>query len=494
MLQYTSVYQPDSGLVTAYPAPNIVENAVTSCKNTWFEKHVIKGRPAEICLIENPVVGTPYLICQFTLFDKSRYTLLFTTNYIYKLDDNLLQWINISDTIYNGNSWSYSITMNTIIFTNGVDDIKMWTGTGNLSNLGVPYKANIACYFKYHLFLLSTIEAGNCIYQRVRWSNIGTVDDFDSGTAGFVDLVDDSSEIVGASILGDSLIIYKRNSVVECKWTGYTFSFRTILSDFGLISKRGIIQFDNFHIFISSKGLGIIPSSFSKVISIENISNLWNDVNIQFENAIGHYDNKEKAIYFILPYYGGLQKILVFHLAMQAWTQYNFHWPVAAIGQYNQQYIIRWDNNPWGTWDNTKNIRWNETLTSDDLPSTLILDDVGITYQCDRDKVGDCSEWTIDTKDFVPEQQDFIRRLTRWEEFSVEILCKSQATLKLSYSIDKGINWKLFQTTVLPAAEWKRFTANFDVTSQSIRFRISVIGNVQLRWFQVGYVGRRAWK
>ena len=160
------------------------------------------------------------------------------------------------------NRFSTTVLNDAMVLTNGIDPPSQVT-TGPAHNhvtLTLPAGAITTCEvvvtFKDHLLYMNNTENGGDAPQRVSWTNIGSIQDHVAGTAGFQDLIDDDSWIVGAALLSENeLIIYKERSVILCTWVGghTPFRFRTVAHDIGLMNKDCVAQTGGGHIALGLK-------------------------------------------------------------------------------------------------------------------------------------------------------------------------------------------------------------------------------------------------
>lgn len=158
------------------------------------------------------------------------------------------------------NRWSSATMNDTFVFTNGIDQTRKITesgGTLTVANLSTTLAAGtistseLVFSFKDHLILLNNTENAADAPQRASWTNIGALEDWTEGTAGYQDLYDDESWIVAIEGLSENeVVIYKERSIVIMMWVGghTPFRFYTMVSGSGCLSKEAVTNVGGEHI------------------------------------------------------------------------------------------------------------------------------------------------------------------------------------------------------------------------------------------------------
>jgi hypothetical protein len=156
---------------------------------------------------------------------------------------------------------SWTIGVDTIIGTNGINPPFKYTGTGNAAALSITQftLARYVNYYKNRAIFLGTTET-NLYPNRVRWANVGTIETYTAND--YTDECDtaDGSQIVGSVLFLDDLYIFKNsrsNGIRKLQYTGSTAigqAFGVInIGEVGAISGFSIVPVD-----INGLGSGIV--------------------------------------------------------------------------------------------------------------------------------------------------------------------------------------------------------------------------------------------
>lgn len=157
-----------------------------------------------------------------------------------------------------------------LYITNGTDPIKVWTGSGNWSNLTTTgftsgsnstLRAKCLVGFKGHLLLGDTTEASARFPYRIRWSTVGNPTTWNTTTAGFTNLIEDktNSKVMCMHPMGPVLIVYKFGSIYQLTYQGDPNYFvpRMKVADRGAISRKGVAPFGDFHLVVTQDNIEI---------------------------------------------------------------------------------------------------------------------------------------------------------------------------------------------------------------------------------------------
>jgi len=205
---------------------------------------------------------------------------------------------------------------NTWIVTNGVDPVLKYNGTTMSNLLGgngyqasetATHRARVVTHFTNCLFLLDTIEDGQSIPQRVRWSDIGELETWSSDS--FEDLVDTPGGIVGAELLGNSLVIYKTDAIIQARPIGAQnrYAFTTQSVGVGLVARRSLIRMGNVHVFLGRSpvtGFNIYMNDGSAIVPIGDPIKpmLEAELTKEYEHrSWSLWNPQEEVVMFFLP-------------------------------------------------------------------------------------------------------------------------------------------------------------------------------------------------
>lgn len=157
-----------------------------------------------------------------------------------------------------------------LYFTNGVDAIKVWTGSGNWSNLTTTgfasggnstLRAKCLVGYKGHLLLGDVTESGTRIPYRIRWSTVGNPTTWNTVSSGFANLIEDksNSKVMCMHPMGPVLIVYKYGSIYQLTYQGDPNYFvpRMKVADRGAISRKGVAPFGDYHLVVTQDNIEI---------------------------------------------------------------------------------------------------------------------------------------------------------------------------------------------------------------------------------------------
>jgi hypothetical protein len=170
-------------------------------------------------------------------------------------------------------NWRTTIIGNVIVATNGVDTPQMWPLSAGVPSVTTPFKelenwpaTNVSCktIVAFRSFLIGlNVEIGATNYPSlVKWSSEATAYSPPSSwdetnpalSCGEYELTESPGAIIDAMPLGDTLQIYKDDSVTIMTWIGspFIFSFKTLSPNIGLLAKNCVAEFDKGHFFFGN--------------------------------------------------------------------------------------------------------------------------------------------------------------------------------------------------------------------------------------------------
>lgn len=382
------------------------------------------------------------------------------------------------------NQFSVTTMNDTMVITNGVDQPQKYIGSGTLADLTTTLAAGsittseIAFVIKDHLVLMNNTENAADCPQRASWTNIGKLEDFTGGTAGYQDLVDDESWVMKAMLLGENeAAIYKESSIVIMKWVGghTPFRFYTMVRETGLVGKEALVNVRGRHVgmdsntlFVYTGGRDIEPlgsvikdplytaldgtyknRSFLMYIEEDNELQVWiptvtaNPDDVWCQNVVdGNWYRKDRT----MNGYG-------FFLEQSALTIGEL---VGTIGEQN--------------W------KIGDALVKTDTPITLVGDTNGKVYKLYKatlDNNGSAITNEFQTPDFsMPDTAEYINKFMRVPQLVFEAKGQSVTT---HWSGDGGQTWNPTQgnggNVISLTSVHRMYQQDFDTVSRKIRFR-----------------------
>lgn len=239
----------------------------------------------------------------FELADGTRYFVTIVGNKVYYWSSTAITGapteITGAVTVTAGNLFSHATFRDTALFTDGVDPVFKWTGTGNCSALTVPTGMTAAKYvaiFQNYTFLANVTVSGTNYRSRIHYSNINTIETWTDSD--FTDVSrDDGQTITGLKALGDRLVIFKDRSIWIAQFTADAdapFNFTNTNSSVGCVAPFSIQEAYNGLIFLSWDGIYFFDGFNSYKISDQLNQTFSVDLNpSKFVNAVSMYQHSK---------------------------------------------------------------------------------------------------------------------------------------------------------------------------------------------------------
>lgn len=406
------------------------------------------------------------------------------------------------------NLFSVTVMSDTLIVTNGVNQPQKYTGTPatGLQDLstalasGSITTSEVVIAAKDHVVFMNNTENAADAPQRASWSNIGKIEDYVGGTAGYQDLVDDESWILSAGQLSDNKwAIYKEKSIVEMEWVGgqTPFRFTTMVKDQTIAGKDCFTIVDGVHYVIG-------PREVYKYTGGETVT---------------HIDTKIKRGLFSLVDYSYIARSFVLWQDLddeiQFWVPTSTQYPdvVYCLDRVLEVWYVK-DRSmtSWAIYTSAssltigdlvgtigdQNFAFGDALVRSNTPITIIGDGNGKIYKLDKltlnnDGVAITNEFQ--TPDFTfPSGENSLERTTRTVQLYFEAKGQSITT---EFSTDGGLSWSPTQitganTTTLTSL-YVLYQQDFDVVASKIRFRFlnsTVSSGFYLRFYGFKFIPR----
>ncbi len=283
-------------------------------------------------------------------------------------------------------------------YSNGIAPVCYWDGaTGssaiNLTNadplLIPPTRADFICAFGDRLFMIGTTEGGVRYPYRVRWSDFIDTTAWAGGSSGYKDMGEDPYWGMGAVVLKDRMLIFKKSRIYTVTRVGYPywFSFQSLFVGNGCVAPRTIQSIDgNMCVYMGEGGVYVTDGVTSQCLS-DNFawSDLLDEVNpARVYMAFSHYDNRNSRYFLIFestPTVAGI--VLCYDFKLKAWTK--------------QQFDLSFFMTSAGTYDNVSiSMSWSEaafTWTSADFPWMDTKDELENTILIFAGNAGNFYKW-----------------------------------------------------------------------------------------------------
>jgi hypothetical protein len=411
--------------------------------------------------------------------------------------------------VYTGafsNYWHACIHNDSMIYVNGIDPIQRkaaYNSTGTaMGGLVDTYKARAVVSFKDHLNIYNVTEALSNKPKRVRWTKIGNLtyatSDWNSGTAGAVDLQDADGDILRADKLGQGAVaIYAENSIHIQEWVGGddVYRFTNTISNIDIPSRRCLAINDALHYVLCRDGIFQYGGGrdFQKISApIDN----------DFTSVINASAMDLAFIQYIRPD-DELRAYVPTGTATTIDTCYickisdNYSWyktkrDYTACGQFSRQAGLTIGQLVGNI--GAQNWKFGDYAVRANAPTYLLADTSGRITFIDKSKyslsysgTSTAQDFLFDTKDFTaindidPLKKDkyaasmYMDDQNRWLSTKVEI--KGAGSLTMQYSVDGGNSFVNFPESPLTMnADWTMHELDVDISSERFMVRASNTG------------------
>lgn len=380
-----------------------------------------------------------------------------------------------------------------LVFTNGVDNVKIYTPTGagtavDMTGTGLP--ANMKCetlaFFDNSLMLANNTEGGTKFKNRLRYCAKGDLTLWNTLEAGSVDVLDGLEGFKQLLKLGPYLIGYRQNGITKIAISGsFSKRFQIDAGVSGLphVSNQCAVDLTDKHIVMG----------FNKFYFYRG-GNAYEELPMPIKGAV--FDAAQGLGGAVPPtslrYISKSEMLLI---PFRAFNEVIFANGINNLPPSSARFNV--DNGKWSLRHfgaaNHKISGWGErtsaNLTTDG--NTFLglaspdLKVVEYDYTA-SDDAGQTLEFQIVTKDYA--YPGYIIKMD-WAEISIT---GGSQTFTVEYSIDKGANWVSLLNTV-PNGSTQIFRMNKQASARTIRFRIKHPGRIVMHWFNMRYCYDTEW-
>lgn len=114
-----------------------------------------------------------------------------------------------------------------MVYTNLENNIRKYTGTGTDADLGgSPPKARFVLNYRGYLLIAYVNDSGTLRRARAQWSDVGDIENWSTGDAGIIDLIEDDYNITAMGLFGEYVSIHKEKAIYVGYLTGTDSVFR----------------------------------------------------------------------------------------------------------------------------------------------------------------------------------------------------------------------------------------------------------------------------
>jgi len=401
--------------------------------------------------------------------------------------------------------WSSVIHNDAFIYTNGIDPMQIKTsvsvtGTNMASAISpTTYKAWALASLRDHLCLYHTVENGAEHYKRVRWTKKGALvysagtTDFDSGTAGAIDLQDAEGAIQTAALLGAGAAVYAERSIHVQFWVGgdEIFRFSKTVPGIGTPSRRGVVSHGdanfllghtNVYAYYGGDDLRPIGNSIKRLMFSE-----INDSAIA--NSYVEFDDRENEVLFHIP--TGTSELpdttWVYRTQDQSWARLKRNY--TAGGRFSRKTGLTIGElqgsigqQTWKFGDAQISLEASVRLYGDQSGRVVKHD---ITRYTISESGADVNQnYVFETPDHTgtrakdPEDgsvAEFVTTEQRWQRLQIEATGSGSAAVL--YSTNHGLNFTAFdESPITLVNSGTTHTLDMEAVSPMIRFKVTSTG------------------
>ncbi len=364
------------------------------------------------------------------------------------------------------------------IFTNGIDPLKKWTGTGAISDLiaslpdGVTsLTASELVVFKDHVLLLDVSENGGRCPQRVRWSDTSKPDDFLNGNASYQDLPGADWIKCGKTFKGDYVVIFKERSI----WVGYAtgdsdiFQFDQRVSGAGCAAAKTVESLGDELIFLGWDDVYVFNGIDYESVGGDIQKELFDTINPKaIEKCFGVIVEEQKEYWLFTPSTSSdyCDTVWVFNYDLNKWTKHKIVDFMSNFGYYEKSGALAIGDLV-GT-IGEQAWRFGDRTILEAAPITLLGDTSGYIYQYDKltnNDDGVAIDAWFTTKDFC-----FGDLTQRFRLCKMDVYFGGGGSLDVACSTDRGVTWKQERHLAANAVENIR-RAYWRLDADMVRFR-----------------------
>lgn len=362
---------PLGGLKKDIPEQLLGSQYSKDLDSVWPINGKLRRMPGRVKLVSNPLDSTACVgIGNFTKDDGTNKLVACSQEKAYEYNAGS----GAFDSIHSGSDftggaadyfdyasfWDSGSTNEIMVITNGVDELKKWTGSGNIDTLaGSPAKCKYLEVFKDYLFQGYTIESGIDYPRRLRFSDLGNGENWPA--ANFIDFYRSTDAIVRPKVLRDNLIVYKEASIALLAYVGGSLLFNlseNYISERGLLSSKAVIAWGHgqeVHFFPSSDLEFYKFDGIDLEIISDNISTVLQNMSPTYRKyIIGLKSEEYDKLIWAIPgnNQSGNYDLLVFDLKLGSWWIRENETVATSAAFINEKgSTLTWDTLPYGTWN-----------------------------------------------------------------------------------------------------------------------------------------------
>jgi hypothetical protein len=397
-----------------------------------------------------------------------------------------------------GISWVIDPTLNSLIWTNGVDPVQSFVGGTNEPLMGlygnptadpvvppIATTARLVARFYGYTIAIGTTEGGAYLPYRFRYSTPVSSTDWTDSAAGYNDLTDTADAITSVALVSSYLVLGRESSIMRVSYWGTaiaTWFFEYSIPTTGVLGNNALARTREASMLVSEPGIFFYAADYNLTEVGQNVYNLVLGPNGNLDpknddNLFIFYVNQLDEMWFFYPSVGNTycDTLLRFSLKYKNWHVRKFQSQMSGIGvAYNS------NSRTWaqaiGTWLEQVG-PWVQRSSAGTFPFLVFAAYFDrVTYKYDYQAQTDCLydpttgiatqviiSWFYVSKDYPVLDQKLILD---------GINVYAQGTCLFEVSPDSGVTWKTLGTLSFGTSLSKKLL-DFQLTSDLFRFRFS---------------------
>lgn len=476
---------PSKGLVVDRPAEYVDSRSASALTNMEFNRAILRKRIGTVSV----GVSLSERVQRIFELQVGNATRLFRVGLtkVEVLNKATSTWSSVTATPLTGSvadriSYAFPLLSGAkiAVYTNGIDAIRKCSISGSDAALGgSPPKARFVRAYGPYLVLGYVTDGGNTYYSRVQWADTGDPENWTTGNAGSVDLVEDPDDITGFGLFGSLLTVHKGNAIYvgQLVSTSDVFRFDRKATGVGAICEATIQNLPTGEqIFLARDGIHLFNGVTAPLIDSPINDELREEISpSQMTKAVSVFVEELDEYWVGVPLGSDTEVQTVYKYNWRTKQVYkDSRTDLTALAIFLNTSEDVWDDQV-GSWDSHSAI-WNSVLNASLNPVVMLGNSSGVTTARSstvNNDNGVAVSANLDTKDFTAQdlQVPDIDRITRWK--GMQLWAKGNA-IKVYYSTDGGTTWTL-ATTLSLSSEYPPdsgpLRSYFDAVNSRIRFR-----------------------
>lgn len=407
------------------------------------EDRVSRG-PGSSSISNNPLSTTnPRTFFQASFYNGTEHLLAATATKVNRYDPAANDWVALTGT-YTGGAiarFSFVNIQDRICWSNGVENIQQWTGSGAPTSL-VTLASPTLLSFNDRIVALYTVDVVGTHNARAQWCVNGNITDWAGLGSGFLEVVaTGNAPLTGGFVLGTQCMMGKRKELIELVITGDAnspFAEATRLNGGIRIAGTGILGryttagAEGFMMFVGEDDVYKWEGSGFQSVGARVNSKLHEIIDYNNPDKLQGVVQAADSEYWILVSDSVEGNVFIYDYRRDRW--YRDDWPnVRSLGVFQVGVSLLADINR----SQTAVVGFNDGATERENYTLFVRK--GATYDS-----------YIDTPDYVASKkyggifttvQSTLTQLNTLYEFNIE--ASPNITFEIGYSIDRGATWKM---------------------------------------------------